>query len=165
MPDVDQAPFIYVNDCCRDARGMTLDDRDGRGLCQAAIQKARDRQRVGAGTAPRLHSDLPRQAEAEGVIQRHGGGFPLDQSRIAYLRYLRREKQRELVPRADFDAVIDGIAGVVLTHLRGKAARCSNDLMVRRKIDAVVYEVRKEMETVALEMADKNGEPLLDQQG
>ena len=82
--------------------------------------------------------------EAEGVIQRQGDGFPLDQSRVAYLRYLRRErrqsprseadadhakakaallrlriaeKQRELVPRADFDAVIDGIAGVVLTSL------------------------------------------------
>ena len=75
-----------------------------------------------------------------------------------------REKQRELVPRADFDAVIDGIAGVVLTHLSGMAARCSNDLMVRRKIDAVVYEVRKEMAKVALEMADKKGEPPLSEQ-
>jgi hypothetical protein len=42
--------------------------------------------------------------------------------------------------------------------------RCSNDLMVRRKIDAVVYEVCKEMAKVALEMADKNGEPPLEQQ-
>jgi hypothetical protein len=41
------------------------------------------------------------------------------------------------------------------------AARCSNDLAVRRKIDAVVYEVRKEMAKVALEMADKCGEPPL----
>ena len=67
--------------------------------------------------------------EAEGVIQRQGDGFRLDQSRVAYLQYLRRErrqsprseadaehakakaallclrideKQRELVPRADF---------------------------------------------------------------
>ena len=31
--------------------------------------------------------------EAEGVIQRQGGGFPLDQNRVAYLRYLRREGQ------------------------------------------------------------------------
>ena len=44
------------------------------------------------------------------------------------------------------------------------AARCSNDLMVWRKIDAVVYEVRKEVAKVALEMADKNGEPPLEQQ-
>ena len=80
--------------------------------------------------------------EAEGVIQRQGDGFPLDQSRVAYLRYLRRERQqsprseadadhvavktemlqlrlmekkRELVRRADVDALIDGIAGVTLT--------------------------------------------------
>jgi hypothetical protein len=126
------------------------------------------------------------------VIQRQGDGFPLDQNRLAYLRYLRRErqqsprteadaehakakaallrlriaeKQRELVPRADFDAVIDGIAGGVLTHLSGMAARCSNDLRVRRKIGAVVYEVRKEMAKVALEMADKNGEPPLSELG
>jgi hypothetical protein len=39
--------------------------------------------------------------EAEGVIQRQGDGFPLDQSRIAYLRYLRRERQH---PRSAADA-------------------------------------------------------------
>jgi hypothetical protein len=44
------------------------------------------------------------------------------------------------------------------------AARCSSDPVVRRKIDAVVYEVRKELAKVALEMADKNGEPPLEQQ-
>ena len=115
--------------------------------------------------------------EAEGVIERQGDGFPLDQSRVGYLRYLRRErrqspraeadaehaaakaallclriaeKQRELVPRANFDAVIADIAGVVFSHLSGMAARCSNDLAVRRKIDAVVYEVRKEIAKVPL---------------
>ena len=75
------------------------------------------------------------------------------------------EKKRELVRRADFDEAIDSVAGIVLTHLSGMAARCSNDLAVRRKIDAVVYEVRKEMAKVALEMADKNGEPPLSEQG
>ena len=90
-----------------------------------------------------LQPDLHRQARSEGVIQRQGGGFPLDQSRVAYLRYLRRERQqsprseanadhakvktemlqlwlmekkRELVRQADVDALIDGIAGVTLTH-------------------------------------------------
>src|SRR6478609_2881147 len=84
--------------------------------------------------------------EAEGVIQRQGDGFPLDQSRVAYLRYLRRErrqsprhdaevehmaakaallrlriaeKQRELVPIEDFNAMIDGLCGLVLTSLSG----------------------------------------------
>jgi hypothetical protein len=144
-----------------------------------------------SASALALHLDCSRayidKLEAEGVIQRQGDGFPLDESRVAHLRYLRRErrqsprgeadaehakakatllrlriaeKQRQLVPRADFDAVIDDIAGIVLTHLSGMAARCSNDLTVRRKIDAVVYEVRKDMAKVALEMADKNDEPL-----
>ena len=79
------------------------------------------------------------------------------QTEMLQLRLM--EKKRELVRRADVDELIDTLAGVVLTHLSGMAARCSNDLMVRRKIDAVVYEVRKEMAKVALEMADKNGEP------
>jgi hypothetical protein len=48
-----------------------------------------------------------------------------------------------------------GIAGIVVTHLSGMAARCSNDLATRRKIDAVVYEVRKEMAKAALAMANK----------
>ena len=149
-----------------------------------------------SASALALHLDCSRayigKLEAEGVVHRQGDGFPLDQSRVAYLRYLRRErrqsprneadaehakakaallrlriaeKQHELVPRVDFDAVIDGIAGVVLTHLSGMAARCSNDLAVRRKIDAVVYEVRKEMAKVALEMADKSGGPSVSEQG
>ena len=109
------------------------------------------------------------------MIRRQGDGFPLDQSRVAYLRYLRRErrqsprseadadhvkaktemlqlrlmeKRRELVRRDDVDALIDQLAGITQTHLGGLAARCSIDPAVRRKIDAVVYEVRKEMANV-----------------
>ena len=40
--------------------------------------------------------------EAEGVIQRQGDGFPLDQSRVAYLRYLWRERRQS--PRGEADA-------------------------------------------------------------
>jgi hypothetical protein len=61
-------------------------------------------------------------------------------------------------------AISHGLNAIVLTHLSGVAARCSNDLAVRRKIDAVAYEVRKETAKVALEMANKNGEPPLGQQ-
>jgi hypothetical protein len=84
------------------------------------------------------------------VIQRQGDGFPLDQSRVAYLRYLRRERQqspraaadaehasanaallririeekrRELVRRADVDELLDAMCGTVLTHLSGMAVR------------------------------------------
>ena len=48
------------------------------------------------------------------------------------------EKKHELVRRADVDALIDQIAGTVLTHLSGMSARCSRDIQVRRNIDAVV---------------------------
>jgi hypothetical protein len=59
-----------------------------------------------SASALALHLDCCRtyigKLEAEGVIQRQGGGFALDQSRVAYLRYLRRERQQS--PRTDADA-------------------------------------------------------------
>jgi hypothetical protein len=101
-----------------------------------------------SASALALHLDCSRtyigKLEADGVIQQQGDGFLLDQSRVAYLRYLRRERQqsprteadaahvavktemlqlrlmekkRELVRRADVDALIDGICGVTLTAL------------------------------------------------
>ena len=55
-----------------------------------------------SASALALHLDCSRtyigKLEAEGVIQRQGDGFPLDQSRVAYLRYLRRERRQS--PRA-----------------------------------------------------------------
>jgi hypothetical protein len=145
-----------------------------------------------SASALALHLDCSRtyvgKLEAEGVVQRQGGGFPLDQSRIAYLRHLRRAhrrspraeadsahvavktgmlqlqltvKKRELVRRADVDEIIDGIAGVTLTALSSLPARCAprGDLAVRRSIERVVFEVRTEIANVCLEMADKWGEP------
>src|SRR5215831_15956644 len=59
-----------------------------------------------SASALALHLDCSRtyvgKLEAEGVIRRQGDGFLLDQSRVAYLRYLRRERQRS--PRAQADA-------------------------------------------------------------
>ena len=129
--------------------------------------------------------------EAEGVVQRQGDGFPLDQSRVAYLRYLRREhrrspkteadaahvavktemlqmrlmeKRRELVRQEDVDELIDSIAGVTLIALSSLPARCAprGDLAVRRAIERVVFEVRTEIANVCQQMADKHGEPPLD---
>lgn len=37
----------------------------------------------------------------EGVIQRQGSGFPPDQSRVAYLRYLRLERRQSPCSEAD----------------------------------------------------------------
>jgi hypothetical protein len=70
-------------------------------------------------------------------------------------------EEAELRRQEDFDEAMDSIAGIVVTHLSGMAARCSNDLAVRRKIGAVVYEVRKMM---ALAMGDQQGEPPREQQ-
>jgi hypothetical protein len=59
-----------------------------------------------SASALALHLDCTRtyigKLEAEGVIQRQGDGFPLDQSRFANLRYLRRERQQS--PRSEADA-------------------------------------------------------------
>ena len=54
------------------------------------------------------------------------------------------EKQRELVRRADVDALIDGIAGVTLTALSSLPARCAprGDLAIRRSIERVVFEMQ-----------------------
>jgi hypothetical protein len=59
-----------------------------------------------SASALALHLDCSRtyiaKLEAEGVIQRQGDGFPLDQSRVAYIGYLRRERRQS--PRAEADA-------------------------------------------------------------
>ena len=149
-----------------------------------------------SASALALHLDCSRtyigKLEAEGVIQRQGDGFPLDQSRVAYLRHLRRERQqspstaaeaehvkaktemlqlrlmekrRELVRQTDVDALIDGICGVTLTALSSLPARCAphGDLAIRRSIERVVLEVRTEIATICQQMADANGEPFGEQ--
>jgi hypothetical protein len=53
-----------------------------------------------SASALALHLDCSRtyvgKLEAEGVIQRQSRGFPLDQSRVAYLRYLRHARRQSL---------------------------------------------------------------------
>ena len=75
------------------------------------------------------------------------------------------KKKHELVRRADVDALIDGIAGVTLTALSSLPARCAprGDLVIRRRIERVVFEVRTEITDVCQEMADKGGKPPLDE--
>jgi hypothetical protein len=48
---------------------------------------------------------------------------------------------------------------LALTHLSGMAVRCSNDLVARRKIDALVYQVRKDIANTCLDEADKRSGP------
>ena len=135
------------------------------------------------------------QLTAQGVIERRADGlFDQDVSRLKYLAHLRaehrrspraaadadlasakaallririEEKQRTLVRQSDVNELTDSLCGVVLTHLSSLAARCAprGDLATRRNIERVVFEVRTEMAKACLEMADKCGEPSLDEQG
>ena len=130
---------------------------------------------------------------SEAIIeQRSDGCFDQSATRLRYIKHLREhhrhtprseadtahiavktqmlqiklmEKQRELVKREDVNELLDSICGLVLTHLSGLGARCSRDLTVRRTVDAVVYQVRRELAQACEKMADAAGEPpLADQQ-
>ena len=130
-----------------------------------------------SASALALHLDCSRtyvgKLEAEGVIQRKRDGFPLDQSRVAYLRYLRRERQqspraaadaefalakaelvrlrvaekkRELIPQEEAFGQMEQLVGLFLTGLSGLSARCGGrDLAARRAIDRAVFDLRAEL--------------------
>jgi len=132
------------------------------------------------------------QLAAQGVIElRSDGLFDQEVSRLKYLAHLRaehrrspraaadaelasakaallririEEKQRTLVRQSEVDELIDQIAGVTLTALSSLPARCAprGDLATRRAIERAVFEVRTEIAKVCEEMADKCGEPALD---
>ncbi len=105
---------------------------------------------------------------AEAVIeQRSDGCYDQTASRLRYIKHLRAEhkwsprtqadadhvkvktemlrlrlmeKKRELVRQDEVNELIDGICGVVLTHLSSLPARCAprSDLAIRRSIEQVV---------------------------
>ena len=147
-----------------------------------------------SASAQAQHLDCSRayigKLEAEGVVQRQGDGFPLDQNRVAYLRFLRRErrqsprseadadlqrakselirlriaeKQRHLIPQEEAAADMEHLIGLFLTGLSGLSARCGGrDLAARRVIDQAVYDLRLEISRAATKLADQRGEPPLD---
>ena len=93
---------------CRDAIGITLTTET---VASPPFAKPVSRPRSAkpatvSASALALHLDCSRtyiaKLEAEGVIQRQGHGFSLDQSRVAFLRYLRRERRQS--PRSETDA-------------------------------------------------------------
>ena len=126
---------------------------------------------------------------AQGVIERRTDGlFDQEVSRLKYLAHLRaehrrspraaadaelasakaallririEEKQRTLVRQSEVDELIDQIPGATLTALSSLPARCA-PLATRRAIERAVFEVRTEIAKVCEEMADKCGEPALD---
>jgi hypothetical protein len=147
-----------------------------------------------SASALALHLDCSRtyigKLEAEGVIQRQGDGFPLDQSRVAYLRFLRRErrqstrgeadadfqrakselirlriaeKKRELIPQEEAFGQMEELVRLFLTGLSGLSARCGGrDLAARCAIDKAAYDLRVEIAEACTKLADQRGEPPLD---
>ena len=84
-------------------------------------------------------------------------------AKAALLRIKIAEKQCELVPRDVYDSMIDEMAGLVLTKLSGWPARVAGtDLVVRRRAEAVLCELRTEIAEAATNLADQAGEPASD---
>jgi hypothetical protein len=181
---------------CRDATGTnTMTETVSIDRVAKPASRARSRKPATvSASALALHLDCSRtyigKLEAEGVILRQRDGFPLDQSRVAYLRYLRRErrqsprseadvdfqrakseliririaeKKRELIPREEAAGDMEQLVGLFLTGLSGLAARCGGrDLTVRRAIDKAVFDLRVELATAVSKLADERGEPPLE---
>ena len=125
---------------------------------------------------------------AEGVIEKRGDGCDQDAIRLRYIAHLRSEhrrsprtaadakhaeartellqirideKKRTLVRRDAHEAMIDQMAGLVLTKLGGWPARVAGtDLVVRRRAEAVLRELRTEIAEAASKLADQHGWPM-----
>ncbi|WP_029085155.1 MULTISPECIES: hypothetical protein [Bradyrhizobium] len=107
-------------------------------VAKAAVSRRRSaKPATVSASAPAQHLDCSRtyigKLEAEGVIQRQADGFPLDQSRLAYLRYLRREWQQS--PRAEADAAH---VAVKTEMLQMRLMEKRRDLVRRSDVDALI---------------------------
>ena len=119
------------------------------------------------------------------LVQRSDGNYDQTASRLRYIKRLREnhrhtarskadaehiavktqmlqlrlmERQKELMPVADHEAFIDEIAGLVLTKLGGWPARIAgHDLDLRRRAEALVFEIRTEIAVAANTLADECG--------
>jgi hypothetical protein len=131
-------------------------------------------------------------AEGGIIARRPDGRFDQDACRISYLRWLRdparrqirseaaaahiqaktemlqiklAEKRRDLVRRDEANELLDEAVGITLTHLSGWPARIAgNDLALRRRAEALLVELRRDIARACERMADERGEPPLDQQ-
>ncbi len=131
------------------------------------------------------------QLTAEGVIEKRSDGYDQDACRLKYLTHLREQRRRSprneadaahataktallqirldeqrrvLIRRDKHEAMLDQIAGLVLTKIGGWPARIAGrDLALRRKAEALLRELRSEIAEAATTLADAEGEPPLDQ--
>jgi hypothetical protein len=123
------------------------------------------------------------------IPQLPSGRFDMDGCRVAYLRWLRAperrvaksqvdadftaakaelirlrvaEKKRELIPLEYARSIEDKAIGIVLTTMAGMASRIAgSDLVLRRRVDEIVYETRKSLAAILTQLADEAGEPPL----
>lgn len=61
-------------------------------------------------------------------------------ARAAEIELRIAERKRDLIPRAEAEAVLDALAGMVRQAFDGLAARVTRDLGVRRQIETAVHE-------------------------
>lgn len=128
----------------------------------------------------------------EGIIARSGNGYDQDASRVRYLNHLRSEnrrsprtaadaafiaaktqmlemklmeKRKQLVRRDEANALLDEAVGVTLTHLSAWPARIAGpNLELRRRAEALLVELRRDIAIACDRLGDERGEPPLDQQ-
>ena len=124
---------------------------------------------------------------AEGILERTSAGYLMDDSRRRYIRHLREEyrkspraaadadlqrhkarllelkiakQEQELMLVSEHNDFVDQSIGLVLTHLRGWPARIGgHDLALRRKAEALIFELRTEIANECQRLADERGEP------
>jgi hypothetical protein len=141
-------------------------DHPARTIAKAVAERAAVP--IASVTATRLgeHLGLTRQrigvlADIEHVIERlPNGRFDQDQSRLKYLAHLRSPERRSARSEAAAKHT------EAKTKLGGLPARVAGtDLVVRRRAEAVLRELRTEIANACLEMANKCNEPPLDEQG
>jgi hypothetical protein len=124
---------------------------------------------------------------AEGILERTSAGYLLDDSRARFIKHLREEyrksprvaadanlqrhnakllemkiaeQERETMLVSEHNDFVDQSIGLVLTHLGGWPARISgHDLALRRKAEALIFELRTEIAKHCQRLADERDEP------
>lgn len=144
---------------------------------RAPGQRTRRKSTVSA-TVLAMHLDVSRtfvtKLASDGVLERQGDGFNLDQCRIAYIRFLRRARQqsvrseaadalaqtkvelarlrvaervKRVVPVELFDEMVESVMGMATTHMLTIPFIVAGrqDRELRQRIDKGVFEARKRL--------------------
>jgi hypothetical protein len=124
---------------------------------------------------------------AEGILERTSAGYLMDDNRRRYIGHLREEyrkspraaadadlqrhkarllemkiakQERETMLVSEHNAFVDQAIGLVLTHLSGWPARIGgHDLALRRKAEALIFELHTEIANECQRLAGEQDEP------